>query len=194
LCYVVELESPLLTGYDDLSYEPTYMLSHCRYDSILFGCVAALLIQKRIKVYQWLYNNIWVFSLAIGILLICLISRGDFFRNSFRYSLQGLALMFIVPAIVLSSGFIRLNQILSSKWLVQIGKMSYSLYVMHWIGIMLAGDLYPKRPMMYLDVIKPWPWYLVAVPVTVVLTFLSYYAVEKNFIKLRTKFGSIVKQ
>jgi len=193
LYYVIRWESPLLTGYDDPSYEPTYMLSHCRFDSILFGCLSAVLIKNGNRFYHKLNNNYVVFALSLAVILITFILRNDAFRNSLRYTVQGLALMVIVPSVILYKKYEFLNRFLSSGWLVYIGKISYSLYVMHWVGIMLAGNLYPEEPTMYLDMLKPWPWYLASFSITLLLTFFSYYIVERKFLALRRKFGSLVK-
>lgn len=191
LYYAIILESPLLSGYADPSYEPTYMLSHCRYDSILFGCLSAILINNNSKIYLWLCNNFATITIAFLVIVSTFILRGDFFRNSFRYTVQGLSLMLIIPPVILYKKYQVVNTLLSKKWLIYIGKLSYSLYVMHWAGIILAGDLYPQKNEMYLDMLKPWPWYLVAFSITIGLSLFSYHVVEKKFIKLRKRFGSL---
>src|ERR1019366_1331141 len=76
-----------------------------------------------------IFDNKYIVLGSIAILIFCLVDRDVAFRESFRYSLQGLALMSIFFTSLYGrwSNFSR--NILETKPFVWLGKMSYSLYL-----------------------------------------------------------------
>ena len=74
------------------NFDLNYQMSHTRIDSILFGCCLAVWnnpILERGRVYKPTLLHI---AAALGILLFCLVIRDERFRESLRYTLQGIAL------------------------------------------------------------------------------------------------------
>jgi peptidoglycan/LPS O-acetylase OafA/YrhL len=117
--------------------ERTYIASDTRIDSIIYGCLMAILINplrvpnrtENMSLLQWT-----LFSIGIGFLLFSLIYRNPVFRETFRYSLQGIALMPIFYFAILfhdNAIFRHLN----SVWAIRIGTYSYFIYLIHQIII-----------------------------------------------------------
>ncbi|MFD1771563.1 acyltransferase family protein [Sphingobacterium suaedae] len=162
-----------------------YSLTHTRIDSILYGSLLAYLLYKSrysARAYAFLRNR-FVLIIAIAVLLLTFIWRDDVFRETFRYSLQGL---FLAPLIVFTiyGGNSWLNRMFfCNDLLVYIGKLSYSIYLFHWLAIPLASYHFVKFGM---------TWQAFVVLLTVGLSLFSYYRVEMPFVKLRKKFGSNV--
>jgi peptidoglycan/LPS O-acetylase OafA/YrhL len=113
----------------------TYLASDTRIDSIIYGCLMAVLINplrvmrrsKYMSLPQWA-----LFSIAVGFLLLSLIYRNPVFRETFRYSLQGIALLPIFYFAILfhdNAIFRHLN----SVWVIRIGVYSYVIYLIHHI-------------------------------------------------------------
>jgi peptidoglycan/LPS O-acetylase OafA/YrhL len=111
----------------------TYYASDTRIDSIVYGCLMALLINpqrvphrsKNMSLLQWA-----LFSIGIGFLLLALIYRNSVFRETFRYSLQGIALFPIFYFAIRfpdNAPFRYLN----SVWAIRIGTYSYAIYLIH---------------------------------------------------------------
>jgi peptidoglycan/LPS O-acetylase OafA/YrhL len=111
----------------------TYYASDTRIDSIIYGCLMALLINpqrvshrsKNMSLLQWA-----LFSIGIGFLLLSLIYRNPVFRETFRYSLEGIALFPIFYFAILFHDN-ALFRHLNSVWAIRIGTYSYAIYLIH---------------------------------------------------------------
>jgi peptidoglycan/LPS O-acetylase OafA/YrhL len=111
----------------------TYLASDTRIDSIIYGCLMAILLNplrasqssKNMSLLQWS-----LFLIGIGFLLFSLIYRNPVFRETFRYALQGIALLPIFYfAIVFHDNTI--FRYLNSAWAIRIGTYSYAIYLIH---------------------------------------------------------------
>ncbi len=121
------------------------MATDTRVDAILVGCLMAL------------WRNPWLDRADLsntrrdwGLALICiailvgtLAYRGEFFRLTFRYTLQSLA---IAPLIYLA--VVRARQVpfrwLNSKVLVYIGTLSYTIYLTHHMIVLGVARNWPQ--------------------------------------------------
>jgi peptidoglycan/LPS O-acetylase OafA/YrhL len=77
----------------------------------------------------------WVtLAAAAGILLLTLLYRDATFRETIRYSLQGVALM---PLFYFAIRFCdnQLFQLLNLPWIAQLGVYSYAIYLVHYVVI-----------------------------------------------------------
>jgi peptidoglycan/LPS O-acetylase OafA/YrhL len=166
------------------AFAVTYFPTHTRGDSILYGCVSALLIYShQTGWYLRLLQSKWVFWLAVALLGVSLVYRQAYFQNTFAYSLIGIGFFFVIPSFsfVHATGIVK--SIIDNKVTVYIGKLSYSLYLFHWVALKM-GNLYFDE--------KNVQWYLFVIPMTTALACLSYYVVERPFLALRKKYGSNV--
>lgn len=163
-----------------------YMMTDARFDSIVWGCLLSVLLDKdaRLKLTQWLTG--WLpIILATAILLLCFIIRDENFRYIWRYSLQGISLF----VLVLNLYFFRpvswgLN-ILETWPLLWIGRLSYPLYLWHFPVLDLSHRLMSPG----------WAQTCVAVFGSLAISIFSFFIVEKPFMSLRKKFGAhIVKR
>jgi peptidoglycan/LPS O-acetylase OafA/YrhL len=112
--------------------EYTYMATDCRIDSILYGALLRALFESPwAKAVTKLFSSSSVRFLAAAALGATFAIRNDDFRETVRYSIQGLALMpfFTVLLDVRPPGLIR--QALASPPMVLLGKLSYSIYLFH---------------------------------------------------------------
>ena len=107
-----------------------YKATDTRLDSIGFGALAALLARTPFL------RRPETIALAALLLLLSLAVRDAFFRETARDTVQGAALLVLVPAIAASGGVVR--RVLASPALVAIGRLSYGLYLWHWLALILA--------------------------------------------------------
>ncbi len=117
--------------------ERTYYSSDTRIDSIMYGCILALVMNPVRQQYrsgsmspaQWA-----LFAIAVGALLLTLVYREPAFRETWRYSIQGLALM---PLFYFAVRFSQ-NEIfryLNTSWAITLGASSYTIYLIHFVVI-----------------------------------------------------------
>jgi peptidoglycan/LPS O-acetylase OafA/YrhL len=165
----------------DLSYG-LYNLSQYRLDSIGFGVIIALLCEiPRGREFLLRLTHSASVSLAILTILAVLLVRNQWFRDTLRYSIEGVAISVLVVGILFSDRYWFAQWLLNTSPLQWIGRLSYSLYVRH-DGVIW---LLPVR------VLPTAAWQRSAV--TIVACFavaaLSFYAIEQPFLKLRRYFG-----
>jgi peptidoglycan/LPS O-acetylase OafA/YrhL len=119
-----------------------YAGTDTRISSIASGALVAILASsehKRSESLKFLSKHpLFAFTVTISFFATSLAIRDQFFRDTFRYSLQEVAIaMLIITGPVLNS-WPKLLQLFSSNLMVQsIGKSSYSLYLSH-MAVLLA--------------------------------------------------------
>lgn len=166
-------------------FQLTYYTTHCRADSILYGCLSALLLYRyEAAWYIKLLRSHLAVVLSVLLLVFTLVYTNPAFQNTLKYSLHGIAFAILIPSFSLlyTKGIIR--RVVDNKLMVFIGKLSYSLYLFHWVALKV-GNLYfsPDDPR----------WYALVAPLTIILSLVSYYFIEKPFVALRRKYGSNAK-
>lgn len=165
----------------DITERYTYCLTHTRFDSIIYGCLASLLLHLNVSgTFAKLLADKKIFSLALAAIIGCLFYRNEFFRNTLRYSVQGLSLFVIIPAIINIKAYKPLKRFLSSAVLVWIGRLSYAIYLTHMIAISTLSFLREGR--------HPIMFYVAVTTLTALLSVSCHFLIEKPFARLRKRF------
>lgn len=170
-----------------------YMATDTRIDSILYGAwLALILADDQHRFWRRFSGSHVVQVLCLILLLACFVIRHPGFRDTLRYSLQGLALMPLVTALCFTDKLAPLTGLLETVPARRVGKWSYSLYLYHPIAIVVAemcwgpGSLGPQRIGWSL-----FPLFaLTAVLLSFGLAVASYTLVEKPFLHWRRRFGA----
>jgi peptidoglycan/LPS O-acetylase OafA/YrhL len=174
-----------------------YMGTDTRIDSILYGCLLTLLLARSTEAgattLRWL-SKPWLQWLALACLLATFVLRNPFFRDSLRYTMQGLALMPLVASLCFTRSLPRITAWLERETPRAIGRLSYSLYLMHGVAITLAELVFStagKGPGSS-SVPARIGFVVMVVPLTLALAAACYRWVETPFGSLRRRFGSHV--
>jgi peptidoglycan/LPS O-acetylase OafA/YrhL len=138
----------LLQFYFHADFVRTYYATDTRFDSILFGCVFAVIANPVLRdpLYEWFLRQMkWLLPLSIAVLLGTFLYRDESFRATLRYSVQALALipLFIAairyqntwPVILLNLPVVRF-----------LGVLSYSLYLCHFIFLENVERIWSPNP------------------------------------------------
>lgn len=122
------LMGPLQAGWNRV-----YTGTDTRLDSILFGSILAIVANPAVDDFPKLTRKHCAAAaiVAILILLVSIAARGEFFRQTARYSIQGLALAPVFFYVVRYSDSL-VTQMLDNRILTRIGDLSYALYVFHY--------------------------------------------------------------
>jgi peptidoglycan/LPS O-acetylase OafA/YrhL len=119
----------------------TYVGSDARFDSILFGCALAVygnpvLDAPRHSAAIWKYG---FFPLGLATLLASFLIRSPSFRETFRYSMQGMAL---IPVFVCAIRYPDwgVMRVLNLRPVAYVGVLSYSLYLIHQVVFLALID------------------------------------------------------
>lgn len=159
--------------------------TECRIDAILFGAIAAILRDgpQASRLLDRVSRPSVVVT-ALVILLATFLVRDTFFRSTFRYTIQSIALIPPILAVTSTNRYSWIRKLLDSRPLVEIGILSYSLYLWHLAGLELgvAAATHFGLPAVSGRVFGWMITFLVAV--------LSYKFVERPFFALRRRYGS----
>jgi peptidoglycan/LPS O-acetylase OafA/YrhL len=82
-----------------------------------------------------------------------------------------------------------ISRLLSRRWLVFLGKISFGLYVFHFYAMWLTDSVFTHLPSLY-----PLAYLsriAVALAITVGLSAASYFLFERYFLRLKTRFSAI---
>jgi peptidoglycan/LPS O-acetylase OafA/YrhL len=156
----------------------TYMATDTRLDSILYGAILAAAVTLSKRSIAWMQHWL-VLAAAAATLLFTLVYRSSDFRETFRYSLQGLALMPIFYWVIFTQKDALVRRLLESNVLVWVGRISYSLYLWHFSVLYF----FQKAD----DIGKPYQ-YMAAAIVSLSIASLSFYFIERPFQSLRNQF------
>jgi peptidoglycan/LPS O-acetylase OafA/YrhL len=168
----------MLTLEDGAHY--TYHATDTRLDSLLYGCIMALWMNPaidpapaRLGARAWLA----ICGLALALLVFTFLYREPFFRETLRYSLQGIALF---PLFYCAVRFHRwpLFSWLESPPVRGLGIISYTFYLCHEPCIYIAGD--------YLGH-EGWVRTAAGFAAAVAFSCASYLLIERRFAVLRRR-------
>jgi peptidoglycan/LPS O-acetylase OafA/YrhL len=117
----------------------TYYGTDTRFDSILFGCVFAIVANPILHdpLHGWFLRRMkWLLPLCVVVLLGTFLDRDESFRETLRYTLQGVAL---IPLFIAAIHYQKSLPVLFLNLPVMrfLGVLSYSLYLCH--GIIMAS-------------------------------------------------------
>jgi len=122
----------------DSAHARVYYGSDTRMDGIALGILAAIWLSRagdqRGSLKKPSVTWDFVAIAAVGVFVLSLLIRDEWFRNTFRFTLQsGATIVFIIFGFrshntLLSKVFRRMSQV---KWLKLVGLASYSIYLCH---------------------------------------------------------------
>jgi peptidoglycan/LPS O-acetylase OafA/YrhL len=183
ICGVVLLWRLVLVLHFHVPSDRTYMGTDTRIDSIMFGCALAVWnspVRDRVPLEEWRWKWLYVPAAAF-VLVFCLTVRNEAFRETLRYTLQGVALTaFFIAAVRFPKW--RPMQLLNSRPMVYVGLISYSMYLLHFSVIFGVRKELPNFNQIEQGV--------VALAVSIALSASIYRIVEQPFARLRHKLSA----
>lgn len=162
----------------------TFYATDTRFDSILFGCVFAIVANPIL--HDPLHGSIlrrmkWVLPLCVVVLLGTFLDREESFRETLRYTLQGLALipLFIAaihyqkswPVLFLNLPLIRF-----------LGVLSYSLYLCHSIIMASIDSVWTANPVLA---------HAVCLACALCFATLVHYWIERPCTRIRKRLSKV---
>jgi len=157
-----------------------YWRSETRFDCIAYGVILACLPEiKPARRFLELMATRWAFLAGTGLLLASFVLRDNYFQNTWRFTLQGIALMPIMSGLIFAAPIPYFNKVMNTRVLVWVGALSYSLYVWHGGTIFFFSYWFDMLP------------HPLAAPaefgVSFILATMSYYVVERPIMRLRKR-------
>jgi peptidoglycan/LPS O-acetylase OafA/YrhL len=157
-------------------YSSNYFFTHTRIDSILWGSCLALWQNPVLDDDAWRPKP-WHIAAAVATMLLSLAFRDHFFRETLRYTLQGMAIFVLMSAALHDKGSVR--AVLGSAPARLIGLLSYTLYLCH-LGMFMVLD-------QYLPHVQGAPRLALAGAMSMAFAGLMYVAVERPLARIRKR-------
>lgn len=179
------------TNPDDLGKQ-LYLNTLSVFSDFGIGALLAYAVQQNFSFIQKLKSipkSLIAFVYVIFILLM--IFYIPLFSSTIVYTLERVILGLFFCFIIFEQSFCinSLFKVGNSKILSSLGKISYGLYVFHPLMIILAKDLLQQWNML----LQPLGYFvllpLISLPLTILISYLSYEFFEKRFLKLKKKFA-----
>jgi len=125
------------------SFDRTYLATDTRFDSMLFGCCLAVYGNPALDLPKKdapSLADVGFLVAGVALLLASFAYRDETFRETFRYTVQGLALY---PVFVTAVRFPKWgpNRVLNLRFMKYLGTISYSLYLVHHMVLIVVERL-----------------------------------------------------
>lgn len=164
----------------------TYYATDTRFDSILFGCVFAIVANPILHdpLHDWILRRMkWLLPLCVVALLGSFLHRDEGFRDTLRYTVQGLAL---IPLFIAAIHYQKSLPVIFLNLPVMrfLGVLSYSLYLCHSIIMESVSSALTANPVL-----------AGAVSLACALCFatLVHYWIERPCTKIRKRLSKALK-
>jgi len=160
------------------SYEYTYVATDTRVDSLLYGCIMALCLNPVMDPQtREIPRSLWIvlLSLSVALLSVSFLYRGEWARETVRYSVQGLALIPVFFCAIRYSHWY-IFRWLNWSWVRGLGMVSYTFYLVHLKSLEIADRYFAAHK--WVDILAGWV-------LAVAFSALMYFTVEKRFARLR---------
>lgn len=140
-CVLILIWRIILVVYHDASSSRVLFATDTRFDSLLFGSILALYKNPYMDKINWGTNRqtalLWF---GVIVILFGFLDREEFFRNTWRFTLQGVGLTALFTIVILRKDWI-VYYLLNNPVADYLGNLSYTLYLVHHI-ILNAIDPY----------------------------------------------------
>lgn len=149
-------------------------------DCMAIGGFFAVLLYEKSKITTLLLNN-WVFYLSIIFVI------GSWSINLYIPYLHSIYYSALYALIILNFASNPKQHInLENRYFNYLGNISYSIYMLHPIGITIA-----IQSAIFLNIISNWIVYPIAILSTILLSGLSYRWYESYFLKFKSRFAIV---
>lgn len=174
-CYLV-----FHVGLDNMVHDRVYKSTDTRFDAIMFGVIFAISsFIYGVKIVEKTSSNA---ALALGMLLILisLAIRNDDFRESLRYTIQGVGLFLLFGGMLTPAAVA--SKVLGCAFFLYLGKISYSLYLWHWaVYVIMQRTWDPNHSVVAAGIM---------ILLSIVIAHFSQKYIERNSLKWRGRFTS----
>ena len=184
VCGLILLWRCVLVFWLNAPTDRTYLASETRFDSILFGAALAVWGNPVLDGDPKGTPGFWkyvMFPASIAVLLLGFLWRDDQFRETARYTLQGLALAPIFIVAIRWPEFLPFR-FLNTKAVAFVGVLSYSLYLTHHLVIFAVHKYLPQVHGLVQGAI--------ALVLALGISYGIYLAIEKPCAKLRKRLNA----
>lgn len=133
-------------------------------------------------------NNTVSFGLAIAALVLFLVLKAG--SSAGLHLVKYVAMLILFHCVLIND---RLQQAFSNRWMVAIGTMCYSIYLLHFAVLSVIGRLLLQTGVALNNTAYIIGYYLLFLAVILILATLYFFLVEKPFMQLKIRYWGLRK-
>ena len=149
-----------------------------KFDSLLIGCMAGFAFAKNHKLLKIIYNE-WMFFVCVIAAIV--MWGGNIETKHFNDELMSVLFAVVILNMCTNT---QLNITFENRVTKFLGRISYGIYMYHWIILLLAFKFLPIDGTAISAVVL----YAVVITATIIVAWLSYETYEKFFLNLKQRF------
>lgn len=149
-----------------------------KFDSLLIGCLAGFAFAKNHKLLKIIYNK-WLFFICAIVAIV--MWGGNIETKHFNDELMSV-LFAVVIVNVCTNPYLNIR--FENRFTQFLGRISYGIYMYHWIILLLAFKFLPTECTLFHTVLL----YVFVISTTILVAWLSYETYEKFFLNLKRRF------
>ena len=149
-----------------------------KFDSFLIGCMAGFAFAENHKLLKIIYNKWLFFVCAIAAIVMW---GGNIETKHFNDELMSVLFAVVILNVCTNT---QLNITFENRVTKFLGRISYGIYMYHWIILLLTFKILPLEGTAISVVVL----YAVVITATIIVAWLSYETYEKFFLNLKRRF------
>lgn len=149
-----------------------------KFDSLLIGCLAGFAFAENHKLLKIIYNK-WLFGICAFFAIV--MWGGNIETKHFNDELMSVLFAVVILNVCTNT---QLNITFENRVTKFLGRISYGIYMYHWIILLLAFKILPLEGTAISAVVL----YAVVITATIIVAWLSYETYEKFFLNLKRRF------
>ena len=184
--------SLLLFSSGAISLAVKEIVAQSKFECMIMGGIGAFYIFKNegLGIFQFVKKQ---YVVLVSFLLSIILS---WFAPSALSSALHLALSPLFLIIIMGTSWSSFGKWMESPIFIKLGNLSYSIYLLHMVGAVIALRIFSDINGMFLKLETDslgfnMIAYTLAVLITIILSTISYRLIESPFLRLKTKFAVI---
>lgn len=162
----------------ELSLMNTRFFFNNKFDSLAIGCLIGHLFATKHSWLKYLYNK-YVFWICLLASVVCWVGHIEI--KHFNDELMSV-LFAVVILNVCTNDALHIN--IENRFTKFLGKISYGIYMYHWVVLLIAFKLFPLTKSVGSMVVL----YCFVIGITILCAWVSFETYEKFFLNLKKKF------
>lgn len=174
-------------GFPDNWY---YEASDARLDSIAFGCLTACLFAWKPRLFDLSHiASTGSLAMGLGLMVLSLLIRNDLYRETLRFSMQGVAMGLFTAGLYTSRPGTLLLGLLEWSPIRWMGQMSYGAYLWHF-DVIVAGSHFSGTSTEDRTLASRFAFAIGCAAVSFAVAYISYRTLYLPFVGIRRRLGS----